>query len=162
MSNFRPDTRRVVEVTFFRLTCSVVLFGGRNTANKYHWRVLTVSWPHWLCPHSRCVCFPSLHSLGCRLLCRELSEASPELYALARSKPLRFRFSGTPQRRRLGWACVLCPSQVQATQETRCLASAVVPRWRLLLIAFLVLAAQFSECTTRAPSQVCHVSLLGI
>ena len=26
----------------------------------------------------------------------------------------RFRFSGTPQRRRLGWACVLCPSQVGA------------------------------------------------
>ena len=23
----------------FRLTCSVVLWGGRNTANKYHWRV---------------------------------------------------------------------------------------------------------------------------
>ena len=23
----------------FRLTCSIVLQGGRNTANKYHWRV---------------------------------------------------------------------------------------------------------------------------
>ena len=33
----------------FRLTCSVVLWGGRNTANKYHWRVwgvLAVSRPH--------------------------------------------------------------------------------------------------------------------
>ena len=48
----------------FRLTCSVVLRGGRNTANKYHWRVwgvLTVSRPHWVCPHSQLVCFPSLH-----------------------------------------------------------------------------------------------------
>ena len=37
----------------FRLTCSVVLWGGRNTANKYHWHVwgvLAVSGPHWVCP----------------------------------------------------------------------------------------------------------------
>ena len=43
-------------------------------------------------------------------LSEELSEAGPGLRALPRSKPLRF--SGTPQRCRLGWACVLCPSQV--------------------------------------------------
>ena len=48
----------------FRLTYSVVLWGGRSTANKYPWRVLTVSWPHWVCPRSRCVCFPSLHCSG--------------------------------------------------------------------------------------------------
>ena len=57
----------------FRLTCSVVLWGGRNTLNKYHWRVwgvLSVSGPHWVCPCSRCVCFPSLHCSGSRLLCR--------------------------------------------------------------------------------------------
>ena len=68
-----------------------------------------------------------MHFSGSRLLCRELSEVSPGLYALPRSKPLRFRFSGTPQRRRLSWVCVLCPSQVQAAQVTRCLASAVSP-----------------------------------
>ena len=62
---------------------------------------------------------------GSRLLCWELSEASPGLYALPRSKLLRFRYSGTLQRHRLGWACVLCPSQVQAAQVTRCLVSAV-------------------------------------
>ena len=45
---------------------------------------------------------------------RELSKAGPGLCALPRSKPVRFRFSGTPQRHRLGWACVLCPSQVRA------------------------------------------------
>ena len=55
---------------FFRLTCSVMLWGGRNTANKYHWRVwgvLAVSRAHWVCPCSRRVCFPSLHfsGLGC-------------------------------------------------------------------------------------------------
>ena len=73
VSNFCPDTRRAVVVTFFRLTCSVVLWGGRNTANKYHWRVwavLTVFQLHWVCPHSRRACYPSLHCSGCRLLCR--------------------------------------------------------------------------------------------
>ena len=69
-------------------------------------------WPHWVYPHSRHVCFPCLHCLGSRLLCRELSEACPGLYALPRSKPLRFRYLGSPQRRRLVWACILCPFQV--------------------------------------------------
>ena len=54
-----------------------------------------------------------------------LSKAGPGLRALPRSKPLRFRFSGTPQRRRLGWAWVLCPSQVRAAPATRCLGSAL-------------------------------------
>ena len=60
-------------------------------------------------------------ALGCSA--GELSEVGPGLHALPRSKPLRFRFSGTPQRHRLGWACILCPSQVQAAQATRFLAS---------------------------------------
>ena len=62
----------------FRLTCSVVLWEGRNTANKYHWHawgVLTVSRPHWVCPHSLHVCFPSLHCSGSRLLCNSLKQA---------------------------------------------------------------------------------------
>ena len=116
MSNFCPDTRGMVVVTFFRLTCSVVLWGGRNTANKYHWHVWGVFQPHWICPCSRHVCFPSLHCSGSRLLCWELSDAGPGLHALPRSKPLRFRFLGTPQRHRLSWACVLCPSQVRVAQ----------------------------------------------
>ena len=37
-----------------------------------------------------------------------LQGAGPELHALPRPTPLRFRFSGSPQRCRLGWACVLC------------------------------------------------------
>ena len=63
-------------------------------------------------PHSRRVCFPSLHCSDSRLLCWKLSDVGPGLHALPRPKSLRFRFSGTPQRRRLGWACVLHPSQV--------------------------------------------------
>ena len=66
----------------------------------------------------------------------ELSGAGPKWRALPRSTPLRFRFSGTPQRGRLCWACVLCPSQVRVAQATRCLAralssGAVRPSYRL-------------------------------
>ena len=68
---------------------------------------------------------------GSRLLCWELSEASPGLYALSRSKPLRFRYLGSPQRRRLSWACVLCPSQIQAAQVARCLVSVVAATYCL-------------------------------
>ena len=56
------------------------------------------------------------HRSGSRLLRRELSEAGPGLHAPPRSKPLRLRHSGSPQRCRLGWACILCPSQVQVPQ----------------------------------------------
>ena len=100
------------------------MWGGRNTANKYHWcvwGVLPVYGPHWVCSSSQLICFPSLHCSGSRLL----SKAGPAFHAIPRSKLLRFRFLGTPQRHRLGWACVLCPSQVQAAQVTRCLASAL-------------------------------------
>ena len=55
----------------------------------------------------------------------ELSKMAPGFCAFPRSKLLRFRFLGTPQRHRLGWACILCPSQVRAAQVTRCLASAL-------------------------------------
>ena len=89
---------------FFRLTCSVVLWGGRDAAKKKQWRVLAVSRPHWVCLRSRCLRFPCLQCLGSRLLCQELSEAGPGLYALPRSKPLRFRYLGTPQRHRFGGA----------------------------------------------------------
>ena len=77
--------------------------------------------------HGVCA-FPvyTAQALGCSA--RELSEAGPGLHAIPRSKLLRFRFSGTPQRHRYGWACVLCPSQVRASQATRCLASVLSPR----------------------------------
>ena len=109
------------------------------------------------CPHcsvSGLLCWepseagPGLHAhcSGSRLLCWEPSEAGPGLHAPPRSKPLRFRHWGSPQRRRLSWACVLCPSQVRAAQVMRCLASAVAATYRLP-------TTRFSGCTTRAPSQ---------
>ena len=146
------------------LTCSVLLWRGRNPANKCHWHVwgvLAVSQPHWVCPRSLRVCFHGLHfqALGCSA--RELSAVSPGLGALPRSKPLRFRFLGTPQWHRLGWACVLCPSQVRAVQVTRCVASTVSPRWRVRLITSCVPATWFSGWLWARFSQVCRVSLLG-
>ena len=53
-------------------------------------------------------------ALGCSA--GNQSAAGPGLLGPPRSKPLRFRHSGSPQRRRLGWACFLCPSQVRAAQ----------------------------------------------
>ena len=44
------------------------------------------------------------HSSGSRLLHQEPSEAGPGLHAPPRSKPLRSRYSGSPQRCRLSWA----------------------------------------------------------
>ena len=55
----------------------------------------------------------STHSSGSRFLHREPSEVGPGLHAPPR---LRLRNSGSPQRRRLSWACVLCPSQVRVAQ----------------------------------------------
>ena len=103
----------------FRLTCSVVLWGGRNTGNKYPWRVrgaLTVSGPHWVCPaHGMCafpvytaqapgcsawnclrwalgcVHFPGLSrsSSDSRVLHKDTDSVGPEFCALPRSEQLR-------------------------------------------------------------------------
>ena len=57
---------------FFRLTCSVVLWGGGSTASTPLWRVwgaLAVSGPHRVCPRSPRLCFHGLHRSGSRLLC---------------------------------------------------------------------------------------------
>ena len=80
------------------------------------------------------------------MLRREPSVDGPGLLLPPGSKPLRFRHSGSPQRRRLGWACVLCLSQVRAAQVMRCLVSAIAATYRLP-------AARLSRCTTGAPSQ---------
>ena len=54
VSNFCPDTGGKGG-HLFRLTFSGVLWGGRNTANRYHWcmwGVLAEYGPHWVCPSS--------------------------------------------------------------------------------------------------------------
>ena len=87
----------------------------------------------------------------------DLSKAGPGLRALPWSKLLRFRFLCTPQRQRLGWVCVLCPSQVRAARVTGCLVRSLSPGGGCISSP-----AQsqllFPRCTTRASSQVCCVS----
>ena len=99
--------------------------------------------------------------LRLQIALQKLSKSGPALRALPRSKPLRFRFSGTPQRRRLGWACIFCPSPVRATLVTRCLVSAHSPGGVGHLITSLVPASRFPGCAVGAPSQLCLVSPLG-
>ena len=84
-------------------------------------------------PTHRVCAFPvyTAQAPGCSA--GELCKVGPGLCALPRSKPFWFRFSGTPLKCALGWACVLCPSQVRAAQETRCLASALSPVMRCIL-----------------------------
>ena len=102
----------------FRLTCSFVLWGGRDTANKYRWcmwGVLAVYGPHWVCPSSRqrvlpgspllrlqgalqghCVkqglCsvhFPGLSCSGSWVLYKGTNSAGRALFAIPRSEELR-------------------------------------------------------------------------
>ena len=110
--------------------------------------MLAVLQPHWAYPaHGTCT-FPAHTAQALsRLLPREPSEAGPGLHAPPRSKPLRFRHSGSPQRCRLGWACILCPSQIQAAQVMGCLVSTAT-------VTYCLTATQFSGCTTGASSQV--------
>ena len=110
--------------------------------------------------HSMCA-FPvyTTQAPGCSA--GELSKVGPGLRALPRSKPLRFRFLGTPQRHRLRWACVLCTSLVQTVQATRYFASTFFPGRAVHLINSLVPAAWFSRWAVEALFQVCWVSSLG-
>ena len=144
----------------YRLTCSVVLRGGRNNANKYHWHVwgvLAVYGPHWVAPaHGTCA-FSVYTAQGPGSSERQLTKAGPALHAFPRSKLLRFRFLGTLQRHRLSWAGVLCPYQVRAAQETGCLVNTLS---QVCLITSLVPATWFPGCAARALSLVCCVSLL--
>ena len=77
------------------------------------------------------------HHSGSSLLCLEPSEASPELHAPPQSKPLWLRHSSNPQRRRLGWACVLCPSQVRAARVFGERGRCDLPPFPSLLLSFL-------------------------
>ena len=120
MSGFCPDTKGMVEDTFFffflgSLVQSHCWEGGRNAAKNTG--MCSQCLGHTGFAPTRGVCaFPVHTAQALGLLCQEPSKAGPGLHAPPRSKPLRFRHSGSPQRCRLSWACVLCPSQLQAAQ----------------------------------------------
>ena len=106
VSNFHPDTRgqRWSFIQAHLFNCAA----GREE----HWKQISLVcvgsahsvWATLGLPPTHGVCaFPvyTAQAPGCSA--RELSEAGPGLHALPRSPPLRFRFSGTPQRHRLSW-----------------------------------------------------------
>jgi len=157
VSNFWPHTRGQGG-HLFRLICSVVLRGGRNTANKHHWRVwgvLTVYGPHWVSPSSprhvlsrstllrlqvalqgncpkQTLCFVHLTELSC---------SGSGSWVLHKGTDLAGReFCALPRSEHL--------SQPGAWR-------AHSPRWTVHLNHLPGLAAWFPGCTGRAPSQVC-------
>ena len=111
----------------FRLICSVVLWGGKDTATKYHWHVggsARSGWTSLGLPQPKAPCISQVYTAQAPgFSARALSQVGPAFHALPRSKLFKLRFSGTPQRHRLSWACVLCPSQVCEAQATRHLVS---------------------------------------
>ena len=133
MSNLRPDTRVVTYLGSLVQLC----YGEGGTLQTNITGVCgecsqCLSHTGFAPAHSMCA-FPvyTAQAPGCSA--GELSKVGPGLRALSRSKLLRFRFLGTPQRHRLSWACVLCPSQIRGAQMTRCLASTLSPGWGCIL-----------------------------
>ena len=150
-------------VTFLRLIYSVVLWGGilqTNITGVCGECSQSFIYTGFAPAHNMCA-FPVYIAQAPGCSANELCKVGPGLHALPRSKPLRFRFSGTPQRHRLSWACVECPSQVRAAQVTRYLASTLSSGGAVHLITSLVPATRFLGCGVGALSQVCHVSPLG-
>ena len=109
--------------------------------------------------HSVCVFIvDTAQAPGC--FAGELSKMGPGLHALPRSKPLRFRFSGTPQRHRLCWACIM-PFAGLSSSGNQVLGECTLPRWAVRLITSLVPAAWFPGCRVGVLSQMCCVSPWG-
>ena len=111
VSDFHPDKRQAVVDTIFSGSLVQSCCGEGGTLQTNNTGVCSQC-----LSHTGPALAQGAHSSGSRLLCWEPSEAGPGLHAPPRSKPLRFRHSGSPQRCRLGWACVLCPSQVQVAR----------------------------------------------
>ena len=81
-----------------RFAGSVPLRGGRGAADRYRcvWGARAVFRPHWVCPRSRVCALPvyTAQAPGCSIWSGPCVACGS--------------FSGTPQKRGLGWACVLC------------------------------------------------------
>ena len=90
----------------FRLTCSVVWWGGRQIPLACVRSARSIG-TTWVCPRSRrrVLSWSTLLRLHVALL-GVLSKVGPAFHALPRCKLLRLRFLRTPQRHRLSWVCV--------------------------------------------------------
>ena len=80
----------------------------------------------------------------------ELSTVGPGLRALPRSKPLRFRFLGSPQGRSwLGLHLVPFPGPSSSVDQV--LGQRTVPQWAVRLISSSVPATQFPQLAVGVP-----------
>ena len=142
----------------FRFTCSVVLLGGRDTANKCHghvWGVLTVYEPQWFATAQSGMCYSDLHCSGSRVICNGTVPGGCALVPFPdlSSSGSRVLVKGSD----LAGLCVPCPFQVQAAQAAwreHCL------RWAVHFNHRPDPLCRFPGCATRALSQVCRVSPL--
>ena len=104
----------------FRLTCSVVFWGVRDTANKYHWHVwgvLAVCGPPWVYHSPGQHVFPRSTLLRLHPGCssRTLSQVGPTFHAIPRSKLLMF--SGALQGHRPRWAVHSVPPRSEHLRQ---------------------------------------------
>ena len=125
---------------FFRLTCSVVLRGGRKGCCKQITLACACSASATLgLPPVHGTCSLSAHTAQA-LGCSAGNHLWPALGCLYFPGPSR---SGSGTRVVLrganSRACILCPSQIRAAQVMRCLARAIVATYRLP-------AARLSRC----------------
>ena len=111
VSLFHPDTRGAVVDTFFLGSLVQSHCGERGMLQTNNTGICLQC-----LSHAGPAPAHGAHRSASRLLYRELSEAGPGLHAPLQSKLLRLRHSSSPQRCRLDWACILCPSQVQVAQ----------------------------------------------
>ena len=146
----------------FRVTCSVVLCGGRDSVNKFHWYlwgVFAVSGPCWVCPSPRLCASQIYNAQAPWSSARTLSQVGPAFYALPRSKPLSF--SGSPQGHRLGWAVCSVPSPGPSSSGDQVLGECTVPGGPCVLITSQVPGARVPSGPARVPSHMHCMSPLG-
>ena len=156
VSNFCPD-KGGEGGRLFRLTCSVVLWGGTNTANKYCWcvcGVLTVYGPHWVCPQFTAVLSGSTllrpqGALQGTVQSRLRIACTCQVYA-AQVQVLRY---STRAQTRLGKRFVPFPGPSSSGNQV--LGERTVIGGLCVLITSSVLATRFPRSAVRALSQCC-------
>ena len=139
-----------------RLTCSVVLWRGKEAANKYHWYVwgvLTVDGPHWVC------CSPG----WCALLKSTLLRFQGALQGHCSKCTLLFvHFPGLSHSylrcstgAQTQMNCAFCAIPGPSSSSEQVLGEHSVSGGTCILCTSLVPATWFPWCPMRAQSQVC-------
>ena len=121
----------------FRLTCSVVLWGGRDTANKYYWHVWGV------------LAVNGLH----------LGLPQPNVACTSQVLVIHVLKYSTKAQTQLGVHFVPFPDP--SISDDQVLGVCIIPGGPCVLITYPVPATWFARCATKALSQLCHVSPLG-